>query len=769
MESKSLRRLFKLLFVLGTLLVVTEQTDAQSARYRLRMPTADEYLTALPALVNAETAEDKSQYEQDSSAFQVVTTAEACQSFPDLPLVKLDTLYNATSAILLDQFTDGGCSQHWWQHLILNAWLREDKIDLQTKAQWHFRDYTLTLTPVHLSGSKQPELIAELRKGTGYPLAYQEFLVLQRDEALPGDYAQIKMPRLWFDDCGVHWGCGGGAQTFKIEDVNGDGLPEWIVAYHECGYGDCGGGLLVLGWRQGQMVDLAKADWPNSLSWDGSAYTGPSPALPPDGTWTFQRSSSGQHQIIQRDQFHDNRDCQMTYMTIFTWNNHQDRFMPGDRTTTYDDSAACALRRGQADLQASDYFEAITAYQRAVALLPTSGESYAAEALQYAQVRLMLAYALAGQADQALALRDKIQVETPQSAAMSDLFDAIKLYHADKDQVALCAAIHQTIQEKVNNQAYSTDAGLGLFGQTDDVPYRGDSYAGGDFSSDTTGCNVDSVLDKVIGALPIVPGTAPDSILAASGIQIVQSFKADLNGDGNALWLFWMDNLPEQALLFVPAGNTYHFSLLNLPALSANQQLNVIQLPDGAGNALVSVSFGNYEYDDPCGPNLPDGYLQMWRSENGNLRASDVYLLCQPMTLRQLFPSPFELHAWQVVTDGQRAVEKTFPWNTSRAAYESPSMPTEAPQTAQSCLFELYCRLDLADPHLLPILNSLLANLPKGASPAFLSAAEYARALVSLRTGNSGAALSDFVAVYENTPSAAWRKLAALHIQAIQS
>ena len=64
----------------------------------------------------------------------------------------------------------------------------------------------------------------------------------------------------------MHSRCGGGAETFAIADLNGDGLQEWAVATHECGYGECGGGLTVLGWQHGEIVDLAQAEWPNDLS-----------------------------------------------------------------------------------------------------------------------------------------------------------------------------------------------------------------------------------------------------------------------------------------------------------------------------------------------------------------------------------------------------------------------------------------------------------------------------------------------------------------------
>ncbi len=768
-----MRRLSVFVFMLTLIFTLTDQSSAESSPvYRLRTPTANEYFTALPGLVALARSEDKSQYHQDLGAFQQITTDELCANYPNPQSVKFDTLDNAINVDILEPLSDGVCSEHWWYDLILNAWLRENKIDLRTNSQWHFQDYTLNLTPIDFDGDGQVELIGELRVGTGDYPDYQEFMVLKRDETALGKYARVKSPRLWFDGCSIHFFCGGGAQTFKIADVNGDGLSELIVATHSCGYGDCGGSLLVLGWRRGEMVDLAKADWPNDLSWDGTAGGGGGPNLPPDGTWTFEVSNSGEDQIVQRYPFQDNRDCNVTYTTIFTWNKSKDRFIPGNRAIDYADSAPCALRRGQVAFQKSDYFEAAQAYRRAIALLPSSGESYAKEALQYAQIRLILADALSGQTTEALALRSKIQQEIPATATMGTLLDALKVYVDDKDDVQLCAALHLAV---ANYDPYgnrdTTD--LWVFGQTDDVSGRG-MYLGGDFSAANTGCDISVLLNSVMDKLPNLPGESPDTELDRLGIKIIQSFSADLNGNGKPVWLFWMQDLPNEALMLIPESKYYRFSLQSIPMPGNNLQLSQVKLPNGS--ALAGLSFGTFDpWDDdnvePCGKGLPRGSLFVSQIKKGDLQFIGSYLICKPLTLTQIFASPFQLHAWQIITDGQPAVEVNFHWNATNGTYDLPiskqasSSPPQPPQVDIDCLFEPYCHLDLADLKTLILLNTALSKPPQDASPFFSSAVHYTRALVRQKLGDGSGALADFVTVYESSPSMAWKKLAALHLQ----
>ena len=673
-----MRRLFAFAVILILILTTWEQSAAQAPqRYYLHMPTAEDYLTALPNLVTQAEFEDTSKDKIDSWAFQKITANELHFNYADLHTVKFDTLYNATSAVSLNPYDRGLYSDYAWHHLVIDAWLRENKIDLSTKSQWQFRGYTLNITPVDFNGDGQPELIVEITFQPSTYLVYQELLVMQRDNTAPGKYRVVKLPwAFWYSaSCGIHEGCGGGAETFKLADVTGDGVPEWLVASHSCGYGECGGGLTVLGWRHGEMVDLVKAEWPNELFWTGVAGGGGGAALPPDGTWTFPISTSGKHQIVQRYQFQDNRDREVTYTTVFTWDKHQDRFIPNDLTVAYADTAPCALRRGQVAMQNSDYSAAISAYQRAVDLLPTSGEPYTNEALQYAQIRLVLAYALSGQVNQAVTLRDKVQVQVATSATMGYLLNALKVYNDDKDKVQLCAALHRAVAH-YNPYGDRDNTSFWVFGQTDDVQGRG-MYLGGDFSADNAGCDISNLLKPLMDQLSVIPNVSPTA-LNAEGVKIVQSFSADLNGDGKADWLFWMDNIPDQALLLLSAGNHYRFSMPFIDIPGEKVQMATLKLPGSAGSTLVSFGFGNLEVWDadnswPCGQDHPFGSVDLAQVVKDKLQPIGSYLLCEPRTLAQIFPSPYHLHAWQAVDYSTPAVETIFSWSAKDGTFSPPT------------------------------------------------------------------------------------------------
>src|SRR5215475_3644543 len=212
-----MRCLFAFAFTLILLTTALERSLAQSApRYSLHIPTAEEYLTALPSLIAQVQAEDNSKNNIAFWTFQKITTNELQANYTDLHSVKFDTLYNATSAVNAQPYDHGLFSTYSWHHLVFNAWLRENKVDLGTKGQWHFRAYTLEITSVDFNGDGQSELLVQLTYQPGdYPV-YQELFVMQRDNLAPGKYKLVKMPWAFWSSayCGVHEGCGGGAQTF---------------------------------------------------------------------------------------------------------------------------------------------------------------------------------------------------------------------------------------------------------------------------------------------------------------------------------------------------------------------------------------------------------------------------------------------------------------------------------------------------------------------------------------------------------------------------
>ena len=765
-----MRRVLILVVVLTLVLSTAEQSSAQS--FRLHTPSAEEYLSALPDLITQARVVDTSTYQADSRAFQQVIEQELRATYSDLQTVTFDTLYKATAVIPLNPYREGTYSDYGWHHTVLDAWLRENPIDLSTQKQWRFRAYTLDITPVDFSGDGQPELLVEITfQPSDYP-DYQELLIMQRDDMAAGKYRQVVLPQLfWYSaSCDYYVSCGGGAQTFKLADLNGDGLVEWAVATHQCTHGECGGGLTVLGWRQGEMVNLVREKWPNDLFWTTASGGGGGPALPPNGTWTFSTSDSGNHQVIQRRHFYDNRNCEVTYTTIFTWDKAKDRFVPNDRVTDYADSAPCALRRGQVAMQQGDYQGAVEAYKRASDLLLGSGEPYASEAFQYAQLRLILAYALSGQADKALAIRNRVMAQTPVSETMGHMLEALHIYAGRQDAVRLCAEIRQAV---IRFNPYSNDdhTQILVFGQTDDVRFRSSMYTGGDFNPDNTGCDVETVLKPLLDHLPTIPNQSPSAYIASLGLHVSDSFGVDLNNDAEADWLVWLHDLPDdQAVLLLSADKFYRFSMPIMALPSKNAQITVMQLPDGAGTALVILGIGNVEvwnaeYTHPCGEEPPYGSLALVRVRHDSLQQIGIYLLCKPRILPQIIPSLSQVRAWRPTNDNTPAVETIFQWNTADQTYRPPVDSQET--TTPYCYNQpyAYCGFDLTNPNALELLKLTLSNPPTTANVSFLATVHYLRAMLLQRQGKPSEALTDFVSVYETSPFTAWKNLAALHLR----
>jgi tetratricopeptide (TPR) repeat protein len=339
----------------------------------------------------------------------------------------------------------------------------------------------------------------------------------------------------WFSAyCGLTTGCGGEGEILHLEDLNADGLPEWVVAVGSyCGYGECGGHLLIMGWRDGEIVELVQRDHSFDLSWTGVSGGGGSPLVPPEGTWTFRNIDNDEAlELIQRRYSNDNRDCWTTDERIFDWIGIADAYVRIQATLEFDDSAACALRQAHEAMKIDENDAAISFYDHALELLPIDGTDYEREARQYVQIRLMIAYSLEGREEEAVALLQELQMQTPASSIMDDLIQALvrSWYLVDRNPVALCSEVYLAVRQF---DIYSDDTDFWTFGQTDSVPFRPQTYVGGDFSAANSGCNLPGLLNDLIANHRFTTDSQPATQMAGLGWPIEAQYNTDLNGDGS--------------------------------------------------------------------------------------------------------------------------------------------------------------------------------------------------------------------------------------------
>ncbi len=748
----------------ASLIITPAAAQEQRTEHALRHPTADEYLRALPSISSHMPNSSSTDY-VSSDALQRTIGYELNRQFLTLQGASFEALYDAANVVPLspyrsipDKFSDPD-----YQALVITTWLRENNIDLAAQHELHFKTYTLTITPVDFNGDGVPELIVEVRVGN-----YHDFWVLQRDPTQAIGYRRIKTPIPYFDACGFYAACDGDGQTLQISDLNGDGLPEWVFAIGgECGSGICSGELLVISWRNGELINLAQPEVNSGLTWFAAAGGGSAAIiLPPDGTWTFT-NDAGVSRIVQRRTFSDNRDCQVTYSNTFTWNSLQDKYVSDALQTTYGDLAGCALRQGENALSHDHYSDAVPFYQRAITLL-VSDDPYSRQAHQYAQIRLMLAYALAGQNANAIALENELLRETPESAILQKLLTPIALYANSHDRVQLCSGLNAALQ---SYSPWDDKSVFWQFAPTADIP-NSFNYGGGSVDPNASGCNLEGLLTEMFSAHPLSDERAIADRLTQLGIDTSAHVEIDLNGDGRLDQLYWLGDQPNTALAFISDKDTYRFTLYSLVVPNRYTQFGMIALPGKSGMALVRVGFdepgSDPEVGDACGVGKPLGSVEIWSIETSNLRWRDNHLLCEPRTIAQVFATPGVLQAWDA-TDYRgvptAATSTAFFWDGYKKNYMLLATSSDThTDTALQCSDQPYeyCGFGLSGIRALAAYNATLEQ-PSTAPPFFLAAVRYRRALLLESLGKTQAALADYIAISTDYPGTAWALLAELH------
>jgi hypothetical protein len=251
-------RLRLLLIALALLpaLTLRAQDDAPP-QYRLRLPTVEEYLTAIPHVVDTFTAETQTIYTPGYDALLTVIHRELTERYPDFleagyalvsqAMARLEIGYYGIVALF-------GASINDYYLMLLESLLYNIDIDLTTADALTFGQFDIAVDHIDFSGDGVDELLLDI----AYANSYHAFKIMRQDDAQPSGYLMVDIPGLWFDQsCNFRWVCGGDAQRFALDDFNADGLIEIAIAVGGyCGYGECGGHLEILGWRDGKMQAL---------------------------------------------------------------------------------------------------------------------------------------------------------------------------------------------------------------------------------------------------------------------------------------------------------------------------------------------------------------------------------------------------------------------------------------------------------------------------------------------------------------------------------
>lgn len=747
----------KIVFIGLLLLMVIVPVQAGHGEYHLRVPDAEEYLRLIPQVA-------------DRGGRNMYRTLRVeLEQYGDLGIYSFDALYGAYQTLDPVSFMDGPDHFHQWPEWIIFAWLRDNNVTLSGSEEISFRDFVIDIIPIDFNGDEQTEWIFDIRSEL-----YNAFWAIAEDATQQSGYRRVETPFLAYSpNCPIQAGCGGGGAIVDIKDVNADGLPEWIISSGGCGWGMCAVSLRMLAWRDDTLTELTDDTFSDAPHWEMGAGGGGAPIVPPEGTWTFQNiDDDAALELIQTGVIDGSMDCSFRSTRVFEWDADADKYIGVEEVIDYEDSAGCALRLAHLALKESDYTTAIQEYERALRLFPVNTNP---EIEQYARLRLASAYALNNQEAESLALLEELIGDAPATTLINDMIKNTHTAYIDShNPVAFCTALYEVVADY---EVWSnSETGILRFGQINDYGVSW-NYGGGDFSPDTSGCNITGLLERQAEMLRT--DRNPLNQLRDMGWQVTHSFYDDLNNDDLDDWLIWAVPFKTQALVLLSSHVGYEVSVMYFAPPDGETILRAQQLPSRDEKFIIRLSGGIDSYCfNPQQAQVMTLY-QLSGTRQSPLTTMGSYTICSDESLDVIFTDEETFISWELPSDsgcnlGLRT-QATFTWDEVEQQFiqntPTPCIREESSHRQELELFscgtirEDFCGFYLEGQEALDAIDSVLAHPPEFADENFLQAVHYSRGLALESLNRLDEALNEYVAIYEAAPASAWGMLAALHLE----
>lgn len=777
-------RLGLCLALLLTLVSVSIHAQDTSPRYRLRVPSVEEYLTAIPAVL-AQWGEDvpddyHKNYSQplvDAVAGQMwrwYTSDEVYQQ----PYALLRDVYTAFIKATIYNLYQTPLDDQSWLLAQLDAYLRETPLDLEGTETLNTEGFSAAVHPVDFDGEGQDEYWLEYASAE-----WGADVILQADPSRIGHY-QVASTHHWRDTRIYSYA----RYPREIQDITGDGASEWILVLasgHPVMFVDCVQ-LEILTWQDGGLQSVMPA-----MS-DGCHYGGEFDLQPQ----YLNLDSDAALEIYYDESQRNTWDCDEVMRYTLDWNGENYHIIRHETITL--DSLGCSLRDAESLMWEGRYQEAIPLYEHGLQVGWPEGSDSAESTTEtpqqladYAQIRLILAYALTGQMDTALQRLDAVSSTPSTSQALNDMVEG--LLAADRQGLAWCMAAYNYWAEierstfQYPGELLSPRVGRHdtVRGVTDDTPP----------DANKAGCDAPRLIDALLSAHTFTLDTPPLEQFESLGIAVHAARSFDLNGEGDE-WLIWPVALVNPILL-VPRETSYLFSRPAIRREDDYTQIFTQALPDEQGTVIVDWAYLDFEpnnlelyrydiRDDACEQKeqgkyqKTDGDVRLWRLEDGAL----VKLFAAPMCTKRMPDVLFtgnghELHAASPIDRTYR--DAVYQWDSHKKTYVPPYI--SAPEETQGQLshsplldgdlfnaFTLMQSNDYQQGDYTAALTSL-DNLIAGASPdahhVIVNALHYWRGMTLEALNRPDEALAAYVAIIEAAPESAWGRLAALYVEVI--
>jgi hypothetical protein len=805
------KQLLSLIVVSFSLLMAIVPVQAQEG-YRLRTPSAGEFLSLLTELAPLLTVDPSSAFFNDSLS---KISGVLFYLYPDVTETTFETLLTAYTANEIGN-RENVFRDKWVQQMV-EAWLSENLIDLSAVSVLRFEDFFIQVIPRDFDNDGVNEYVLDVAKGEPVNRTQDSclsaelsayFVVQQKD----GGYQFIETGLPWkgYALNGRYSYSNGGMIELRFGDLNADELPEWVVVVGGetaggpgMGYAD-GGGLIILGWRNGQLEYLAPSsyasDRPNRqmttdfFSTEGHC-AGPFPAIV---AWEFTNIDDDPAlEILQSQQYIDNWSCSRTETRFFDWDASVDRYRYTETQTQYTENTQnCVQRQAEEIMWTGDYAAAIPVFERALTLETdnlSSGEgfNYERSLNQYLRARLAFAYIMTGQGRLAERLLDELAREEIEEEPISKFIDILRSSRGNATSpLQLCVSAYNL---------FTTDFLNIRVGFTGDERY----YDNNPYLPERIACDAPAMLQATLIAQPIPADIPPSDYLADLGITTVRSMETDMDGDGRSEWLVWPD-VAGTELFFVPDGEVYNVSYQTLDPYGYADDLREWPLPSGTDTAIALLRFKHGGIGSPpwrfaynyafgaegggppvCKDGTMPGEFSLWQAREGGL--SRIFYIRQCVhQFEDILPNGqagrelrFRVAECIDLCNESREVEEVYEWDEGQQTYvrafpptptmlETPtpfSTPTPSPYPQYYDVLDAFIERDFDA--VVGMTSESLAVEPESNLDTQLGD-KYLRALALEALNRSNEALAEYVAIYEAAPDSPWGQIAALHFERVE-
>ncbi len=402
-----MKRYFLLLiFLLPIDIFQTSAQDISQDKYRLRTPTVEEYLVVIPTALERWYLELPAYYGKTTDqplAYAILD--ELALNYPqdEVFAQNFDLLSNAFIAFYpIDNVNPVNSNE--WIPAVIKAWLRENPINLSQVEELEI-PYTFhsKVEAVDFDGDDIDE----------YILGDRGILVFQRDTTLKEGYRII--PVVSFPD---DWWSSTRTETFSVslQDITGDGLPEWALSYGESGIGggDNCGNYFILTWRDNHLVQIFNGKW--ACEGAGGGYS-----LQTVGLYYINLDNDEALEIEQRQNDGNTWGCKWVDTITYDWDG--ENYVEVGSKRTIEENFLCDVGRAEQLMWDHNAHAAIPFYE--MALRSGLNAEIDSELNQYVRARLVLAYMLVERRDDARTLLNELKTEIPTSEMMASMLNSM--------------------------------------------------------------------------------------------------------------------------------------------------------------------------------------------------------------------------------------------------------------------------------------------------------------------------------------------------------